>query len=94
MASRGVPLYQVTVGIGGLHPSDSKRCPHGEKGWRMTPIESLGNSCVQVQGEDFMWVFNFGEHRSRKASGNIRSVKGHRGVVKKYLYGERHDLQK
>ena len=41
-----------------------------------------------------MWVFNLREHQSRKASGNMRSVKEHRGVVKKYLYGERHDLQK
>ena len=41
-----------------------------------------------------MWVFNYREHRSRKASRNLRSVKEHRGVVKKYLYGERHDLQK
>jgi len=41
-----------------------------------------------------MWVFNYREHRSRKAFRNMRSVKEHRGVVKKYLYGERHDLQK
>ena len=41
-----------------------------------------------------MWVFNLREHQSRKASGNMRSVKEHRGVVKKYLYGERHDLIK